>query len=408
MKELYDLSYHFIDKLNRAHPRNFLVNDPFRTRMTILLGQRGVGKTTMIIQYLASQFELKKESTEAIYLPADHTLIGNRTLYEIAQKFHTSGGKLICFDEIHKYQNWSKDLKSIHDTFPDLQVIASGSSSLKVQKGSHDLSRRAIVRYLPGLSFREYIALKLNIVFQPVSLDSIIASHIKITSEILKQFEDKNINILSLFLDYLKRGYYPYFMQYKDYDDYLFALEQSIHATIENDMPAIHPTLTGAVINKIKRLLTFIAQQVPFKPTLSKLTSVLDISDERTLKTYLKYLEDAGVINVLTKSGKHLSGLAKPEKIFLNNTNQSYLFGKQYVDKGSLRETFFLNAVILNHNVTYPEVGDFNVDGIIFEVGGKNKAFDQIKHIRKSFLALDDIEIGFENVIPLWLFGFLY
>lgn len=408
MKELYDLSNHFIDKLNRAHHRDFLVNDPFRTKMSILLGQGGVGKTTMIIQYLASQRKLKKEATEGMYLPVDHTLIGSRTLYEIAQEFHGLGGKLICFDEIHKYQNWSKDLNSIHDTFPDLQVIASGSASLKVQKGSHDLSRRALVRYLPGLSFREYIALKLNCVFQPVSFNSIITNHVKITSEILKEFEDKNMSVLSLFHDYLKRGYYPYFLQYKNYDDYLLALEQSIHVTIENDMLAIHPTLTGAAINKIRRLLTFIAQQVPFKPTLSKLTSALDISDERTLKTYLTYLEDAGVINVLSKSGKNLSRLAKPEKIFLNNTNQSHLFGKQCVDKGSLRETFFLNAVKLNHTVTYPEVGDFNVEGIIFEVGGKKKTFDQIKSIRNSFLALDDIEVGFENVIPLWLFGFLY
>lgn len=408
MQDLYDVSYYFISRLNREHTRDFLRNDPFRTRMTILLGQRGVGKTTIIIQYIAGQFEVKKESPLAMYLPADHILIGERSLYEIAQKFYESGGQLICFDEIHKYENWSQELKSIHDTFPDLKVIASGSSVLKVQKGSHDLSRRAIVRYLPGLSFREYMVLKLGLELDPISLEDIIINHRKIALELAEKFEVNDVKVLSLFSDYLKKGYYPYFFQYKNKEDYFAALEQSVLATIENDLSAVYPNITGAVVKKIRRLLSFIAQQVPFKPTLSKLTGALDISDERALKTYLKYLEDAEIINVLSKSGKRLSTLEKPEKIYLNNTNQSYAFGNQSVDKGNLRETFFLNAVIRDHDVTYPEAGDFNVNGMIFEVGGKNKTFDQIKHLKSSFLALDDMGLGFENTIPLWLFGFLH
>lgn len=408
MQDLYDVSYYFISRLNREHIRDFLRNDPFRTQMTILLGQRGVGKTTVIIQYIAGQFEIKKESPFAMYLPVDHIVIGGRTLYEIAQKFQESGGQLICFDEIHKYENWSQELKSIHDTFPDLKVIASGSSVLKVQKASHDLSRRAIVRYLPGLSFREYCVLKLGLALNPVSLGDIVTNHRQLALEVVERFEDKGVSILSLFSDYLKKGYYPYFFQYKNKEDYFLALEQSALATVENDLSAVYPTITGAAIKKIWRLLSFIAQQVPFKPTLSKLTAALDIGDERVLKTYLKYLEDAEIINVLSKSGKRLSVLEKPEKIYLNNTNQSYAFGDQSVDKGNLRETFFFNAVLLGHDVTYPEAGDFNVNGMIFEVGGKNKTFDQIKHLKASFLALDDVEVGFENTIPLWLFGFLH
>lgn len=408
MKDLYDVSYYFISRLNREYTRDFLRNDPFRAQMTILLGQRGVGKTTIIIQYIAGQFELKKEAPSSMYLPVDHILIGKKTLYEIAQKFQESGGQLICFDEIHKYENWSQELKSIHDTFPDLKVIASGSSVLKVQKGSHDLSRRVIIRYLPGLSFREYSVLKLGLSLNAVSLGDIVMNHRQLASEIVEKFEVKGAKVLSLFSDYLKSGYYPYFFQHKNKEDYFTALEQSVLATIENDLSAVYPTITGAVIKKIRRLLSFIAQQVPFKPTLSKLTAALDISDERTLKTYLKYLEDAEIINILSKSGKRLSALEKPEKIYLNNTNQSYAFGNQFVDKGNLRETFFFNTVLSDHDVTYPEAGDFNVNGMIFEVGGKNKTFDQIKHLKTSFLAIDDMEVGFENSIPLWLFGFLH
>lgn len=407
LEQLYEVSHLFIESLNRTHVRDFLRHDPFRTSKTILLGQRGVGKTTIIIQYIISRFGSEKQS-KALYLPADHILIGQRTLYEIADAFQKAGGELICFDEIHKYENWSQELKSIYDTFPNLQVIVSGSSALEIHKGSHDLSRRAIIRRLPGLSFREYLTLTLNIDLAPVSFEEILNNYHNLSVNITKKLALLNFEILPLFAEYLKKGYYPYFFQYKNDADYFIALEQSVHATIENDIQSIHPTITGAAIKKMLRLLGFIAQQVPYKPNLNALTTALDIADERTLKTYLKYLEDAGVINTLHKSGKRFSTLEKPDKIYLNNTNQMYAFGKQFQNQGTLRETFFLNAIKLSRTVSYPEQGDFNVNGVLFEVGGRNKGFEQIKNIDHSYLALDDIELGSQNVIPLWLFGFLY
>lgn len=410
LDDLFKLSEKYLITLNRQYVRNFVKKDPFKARLTIILGQRGVGKSTAIVQYLL-QRNLENSATDKkiLYLPADHFSIGNRALYEIAEIFCQLGGEIICFDEIHKYPNWSQELKSIYDTFPELKVIASGSSALEVHKGSHDLSRRSIIKQMFGFSFREYLEVITEETFPIYSLEEILKNHEQHAKDIIDTLKkSKNLKVLSLFQVYLKKGYYPYFTECASEDDFYFTLERSVHTAIESDISFVHPSITAASIKKIIRLLSFIAQQVPFKPHLNKLTEILDLNDQRVLKTYLKYLEDAGLINTVSKAGRGLSVLEKPEKIFLHNTNQVYAFGKQNSNTGSLRETFFINIMSSTHLIYYSDVGDFMVDNYIFEVGGKNKSFKQIRNIKNSYVVLDDVESGINNKIPLWLFGFLY
>ena len=347
---------------------------------------------------------------KALYVPVDHFVVGSRSLYGIAEEFYNLGGETICFDEIHKYAGWSGELKSIYDSMQNLTIIASGSSALEIQRGSHDLSRRAVVYSMAGLSFREYIGLEAGIKTEPVVLENLLKGHEKISDTIIATVESKKKKILALFKEYLKKGYFPYFVEFDDISIYYMVLEQGIRTTIESDLLSIYPTLNGSSIKKIKRLLSVIAESAPFTPDLKRLKRIVEIGDERTLKNYLKYLEDGGVIISLTKMGSRLGALEKPEKIYLNNPNQIYaMSSKGKGNIGTIRETFFINALSVMHKISMPKKGDFCVDNkYTFEIGGRNKGFKQIKEISNSFLALDDIETGINNKIPLWLFGFLY
>ncbi|MEW6110004.1 MAG: AAA family ATPase, partial [Nitrospirota bacterium] len=395
---------------SRDYVRYFLRLDPFKSRFSIVVGQRGVGKTTAIIQHILASYENDIFTNKALYIQTDHFLIGSRSLYEIAEQFYNLGGEMICFDEIHKYPAWSTELKSIYDTFPKLKIIASGSSALEIYKGSRDLSRRAVVYRMAGMSFREFIELALGINLKSADIKDITQNHQRIAHEVIGMLEKKGRKILALFKEYLEYGYYPYFNEYKSSELYYITLEQNIHTALESDLIAIYPSLSGNSIKKIKKLLSIIAGSVPFTPDLKKLKILLDVGDERTLKTYLKYLEDAGIILTVSKSGRGLKELEKPEKIYLNNPNLTYaISGNIPVNIGTVRETFFLNMANAAHRVSIPAKGDFLIDGrYVFEVGGKNKSFAQISRIKNSFLAVGDIEIGIGNKIPLWVFGFLY
>lgn len=332
--------------------------------------------------------------------------MGNHSLYEIADEFVKMGGELLCIDEIHKYHNWSKELKSINDTFKELQLLVSGSSALEIHKGSHDLSRRALVYKMKGMSFREFIEMKFDVELKSFSLDEILLNHQPLAQEIMDELAQKNEKILPLFKAYLEVGYYPYYFEYNNKEQFYMALEQNIHTTIESDLLAIYPALTGNSIKKLKSLLKVISASVPFVLDMKKLKNIIGVGDERTLKNYLKYLEDAGLIKMLMKHSKGLASIEKPEKIYLDNAN---LLFTSKADIGTVRETFFMNQLSKDHTLIAPKNGDFLVDECLtFEVGGKNKSFKQIKDIQNSFVASDEIERGFANRIPLWLFGFLY
>ncbi|MCK5056627.1 MAG: ATP-binding protein [Candidatus Aminicenantes bacterium] len=412
VEKLYELSRYYLKNYNKEYKRYFLKKHPLKSRFYIVIGQRGVGKTTALIQHMLDVLEHNIHTREALYVPVDHTLVARYSLYEIAEIFYKEEGvKLIFFDEIHKYSEWSRDLKSIYDVFTDLYILASGSSSLEIYKSSHDLSRRAIVYRMNGMSFREFIEMTLNLLLESYSLEEIITNHEKISHQIIDRIKTRGKRILPLFKDYLKFGYYPYFIEHRDQiEEFYIKLMQDVRKTVVEDSLNVHPNLNGVSINKILRLLSLLTEFVPYTPDLNDLKRKLEIGDIRTLKQYLKFLEDGNVILSINKKGRGFGELEKPDKIYLNNTNLIYALGEENrVDKGNTRETFFANIVSSFYEIKTVDRGDFLVDSqYTFEVGGKNKGFSQISGIFNSFLALDDIETGFKQKIPLWLFGFLY
>lgn len=410
LDDLIPLSQSFLRIRNRDFKRYFLRDHPLANRFSIIIGQRGVGKTTVMVQHMLERYNNDLSGRKALYVQADHFLVALSSLYEIADEFCKMGGELICFDEIHKYPAWSMELKSICDTFPELNIIASGSSALEITKGSHDLSRRAIVFKMHGMSFREFIGMNNDIYLESLPLENLLANHQDAAGSIVVALEKKGLKVLALFKDYLAYGYYPYFKEYEDRSLFLMTLEQNIRTTLESDLPAIHQSLNGASIRKIEKLLSIVASLVPFTPDMKHLKNLLGIGDERTLKTYLKFLEDAGVILLVPRAGKGLRGMEKPEKIYLNNPNLYHTLSRAGEPNiGAVRETFFVNMLRTAHTVSVPAKGDFLIDGsITFEAGGKNKGASQVKKVENAWLALDNIETGHGRRIPLWLFGFIY
>jgi len=410
LNRLFRKSHLFVKNNNLNYQRYFIEKEPLEHRLSIILGARGVGKTTTIAQFMS-----RYAKNEALYVSLDDINNAKENIYEIAEMFELQGGKLLCLDEIHKYEDWSQELKSIYDSFPKLKVIASGSSALEIHKGSHDLSRRAIVYTMVGMSFREFLELHYGYAFDTFSLEKVIESHQDIADEIIEKLSQNEQRILVLFRDYLKFGYYPYYLSMPNEVYFFQTLKQDINVSIESDLLNIYPSLNGRSIKKIKLLLSVIMENVPFTPTMKSLKQSIEVKDDRTIKEYLARLDDAGLIKLLMKSSLEMKNIDKPEKIYLANTNLMYTTEPEI---GNVRETFFMNQLsnyytIQNHldnrGVFSASKGDFYLEEkYLCEVGGKNKTFKQIKDIPNSFLALDEIEIGFGEKIPLWLFGFLY
>jgi predicted AAA+ superfamily ATPase len=409
LEELRKLSLHFLTIKNSQYRRFFIQKTSLSHRLSILIGQRGVGKTTTLVQALLDYARGDSFSEKILYIQADHFQMGLISLYEVAEQFQAYGGELMAIDEIHKYPHWSKELKSIYDTFPNLKILASGSSALEIHRGTHDLTRRAIVYRLPGLSFREYLELTHDIELDIHSLNEICSNQEKITRNIVEIFDKMEIKILQEFQKYLKVGYFPYFFEIKEAALYMLTLEQNLHTTIESDLAAIYPQLTTTSIQKIKKLLIYIANSVPFTPNWQKIMGVLEIGDMRTLKNYFEHLEDAGLIRSLGKATEKFSQLETPTKVFLNNSNQLFAISSNAPEIGTVRETCFLSMVSEMHRVQLPVSGDFIVDDqYLFEVGGKNKSRRQLNKNPNGYLVYDGIEHGVGAKIPLWLFGFLY
>jgi len=383
--------------------------DPIKARFTLLLGPRGVGKTTAMVQILLDTAGGDPLRPEILYVPSDHIGLKGWSLYEIGKTFALRGGKQICFDEIHKVEGWSQELKSLYDSFPELIILASGSSAIEISKGGQDLSRRAQVRYLHGLSFREFLELRYGLELPSLTLPQILETHDRCAETVLERLKPTGRRILALFYEYLRSGYFPFFLENAEESLYLNLLEQNVHAVLESDILAVNPSFTGATVRKMERLVSVVAASVPFKPDFRALKNLLEIGDERTLKQYLHLMEKAGLLLSLTVSGKGLKTMEKPEKIYLGNTNLVYALSRGRAEPGNVRETFFLSLVGTRHAVTAPASGDFLVDGQwTFEVGGKGKGVAQIAGVANAFLALDDIECGSGRKIPLWLFGCLY
>jgi len=376
--------------------RDFIDEIDWEESLLFILGSRGVGKTTLMLQYIKEKFGT---SSTALYISMDDLSLSNYTLLDLAKKHAQNGGTHLFVDEIHKYNNWSQELKNIRDKIKELRVVASGSSILDIQKGNADLSRRSVVYTLHGLSFREYLNIELKLNLPIISLTDIVSNHEIIVPQLLEQFKP-----LQHFATYLKYGYFPFYLE--GIKNYHHKLGNVLNVVLEQDMALIEGVdLTK--IPKIRKLIYLLSTQVPYQPNITKLAEALE-TDRITLLNYLNSLQKASVLTLVRLNGKLYTQLTKPDKIFLQNTNLLYL-SQSNVNIGTLRETFFANQIGIKHQLTLAQRGDFMVDDTYtFEVGGTNKSFQQIADIKNSYLVIDEMPLGIKNKIPLWLFGFMY
>ena len=354
-----------------------------------LVGPRGVGKSTMLLQHIKTQLEIKN----TLYVSADHLYFTSHTLVDLADRFYKMGGKHLFIDEIHKYDGWSAEVKQIFDSYSDLQLVISGSSILEITKGMADLSRRVPIYEMQGLSFREYLHLFHGIKMDVVNMEKLLHH----------EYEIPGIDHpLPLFHDYLRRGYYP-FGSDAAYD---IELMQVVVQTMESDIP-IYLNTNVSVGRKLKQLLMVVAESVPFKPVMQKLADVTGIN-RNYIQDYLMYMERAGMIAQLRDAVGGIRGLGKIEKVYLDNTNLIYVLAPKRADIGNIRETFFMNQMRVIGDVMCSPVSDFLVDDMTFEIGGRKKGQKQISEVSNGYVVKDDIETGYANVLPLWAFGLLY
>jgi len=360
-----------------------------------IVGARGVGKTTYILQYL-EQLDLPLH--KKLYISADSIELVESSLLEIAKEFSALGGEILVIDEIHKYKDFERELKQIYDML-NLKVIFSGSSALKLEHAKADLSRRAVLYSMNGLSYREFLEIRLGIKLDAYSLEEILSNHMEIAYAIKERLKP-----LEYWKEYLEYGFYPFYFQ--ENSSYKIKLKETINTVIETDIPSIFSIKYENIIN-LKKLVKLICTSEPFKLNIKELSGKLN-TDRDTLYLYMNYLNRGKIFNIYRSKTKGDNIFLKPDKIYLNNPNLNFAYCKES-KIGTLRESFFANQLSLLCDVSIPNKGDFLVDEkYLFEIGGKNKSFKQIKEIENSFVVADDIEIGYANKIPLWLFGFLY
>ncbi len=405
MQEIFSYSNRLIDIVIMDFKRYLFDEINWNTRLIEILGARGVGKTTLMLQ--RASLLNREKSNQAVYLSLDDKLLFQYSIIDIAEQLVQYGVKYLFLDEVHKYPakfkdfDWSAEIKNIYDKFPELHVIYSGSSILKIYKGQGDLSRRKSSYRLAGLSFREFLDFRERIKMEKVLFPDLLQEHHDIAKKITTE-----IKVIPYFKEYLKTGVFPFYKE--DPGFYFDRLNAILNVIIETDIPAVSE-ISFVTSFKLKKLLAAIASSVPYVPNLLKLRRELLITDQRTLLKYLDYLEKSEVISVLSQKVTGNKIMQKPDKIYLSNTNYFYSLNMQNEQIGTIRETFFNNQLNVNHSLQLPKVGDFVIDGrYLFEIGGKNKTTRQVGKDKNTFIAMDDIELGFQQQIPLWLFGFLY
>lgn len=389
MEKLFEYSNKLVRETETTFFRYIYDEINWKSRMIGLIGPKGVGKTTLVLQYIKHNLNL----AETLYVTAEDFYFVDHRFIDLADTFVKHGGKYLFIDEVHKYKDWAKELKLIYDYHKDLNVVFTGSSVLDIKKGASDLSRRAIMYNMQGLSYREYLQLFHNIKAKIYSLEDILQHKVELP---------ELPHPLPLFFDYLKRGYYPFALE----EDFELRLKQIINQTLESDIP-MYAEMNVATGRKLKQLLAIISKSVPFKPNMSKIAEMLSAS-RNNISDYCLYIEEAGIIAQLRDNTAGIRGLGKVDKIYLDNTNLIYNLAENTSNTGNIRETFFLNQLRVKYDVYTSSVADFFIADNTFEVGGKGKRQQQIKEIKNGYIVKDDIENGYMNVIPLWQFGMTY
>ncbi len=392
---LYQVSNRKISmvSLDYKRPLYHIIN--WDNRLIGIRGPKGVGKSTLLLQHIKENFT---DRSKVLYVSLDNIWFSSNSLIDLVEYHYTHGGTHIFLDEVHRYKQWQDSIKNIYDDYPDLHVVYTGSSMLKLRAADGDLSRRLRSYELNGLSFREYLAFETVRNYPVMKIDDVLTNHVSLASDITSE-----IKILPYFERYLSSGYYPFYKE--EGDGYLSRVQEVVTQTIDNDIPAVEE-VEYETLQKLKKLLMILAVQVPFIPKMNELYHELNTSREQGLKL-LDILKKARLIAMLKSPLKALKHLSSPDKLYLDNTNLMYALSED-VQIGTIRETFFMNQLSRSHVVSLPSKGDFMIDGnYLFEVGGRKKSFEQIKDEPDSFLAVDSIEIGNGNKIPLWLFGFL-
>lgn len=390
MNALYEYQQLILSQINISFLRYKYYELDWTRRVFGIVGPRGVGKTTMVLQYIKQNLSLQ----DSLYITLDHIYFSTHTLIDVADKFYKEGGKHLIIDEVHKAFNWSVQLKQIIDSYPNMQIIFTGSSVLDIYRGVADLSRRAPIYEMQGLSFREYLVLYHDIQTPTWNLDDLINHRVT-----LPNIEHP----LPLFKDYLKRGYYPFERIASDFSTNLM---QVINRTMETDIP-LYANINISVARKLQNLLVVIAESVPFKPNYKKLAEVTGIS-RNDIADYIYYMERAGMLMSLHDTTQGIRSIGKSHKLYVDNTNLMYVLSPENIDKGNLRETFFLNQMRVKYPVIASQKADFEIGNYVFEVGGKNKNQKQLDNNPNGYIVKDDIEFGYRNVIPLWAFGLTY
>ena len=396
IQPLYDSYHRKIAKVDLRFKRYLYSQINWKARIISIKGARGTGKTTMLLQHILENYE---DIDQTLYASLDNLWFATHSLMELVDWADRHGISRLYLDEVHRYELWSQSLKNIYDDYPDMSIVYTSSSLLVLDNATVDMSRRQTPYTLYGLSFREYLELEGIFKTEAISLDDVLMHHVKKAMNIVGR-----IKVAPLFEAYLAHGYYPFYRE--SLEDFPSRLRETVAVVIDSDLPAVE-NVTYETLQKTKKLLMIISEHVPFEPTMSELWRQLSTDNESGLKM-LYALDKAQVLALLTAKTNNYKSLSKPDKIFLSNPNLMHVLCPK-VDKGNERETFFISQLRVLHDVRYPKQGDFLIDNkFLFEVGGKNKTFEQIADVPNSYLAVDDTEVGSGCRIPLWMFGFLY
>ena len=396
LQPLFNNYHRKIAKIDLRFKRYLYSQINWKSRMIGIKGPRGVGKTTMLLQHILENYE---DIDQTLYASLDDLWFSSHTLVELVDWANRHGIMRLYLDEVHRYEQWSVNLKNIYDNYPDMSIVYTSSSLLVMDNAKVDLSRRQTVYTLYGMSFREYLVFENALNLDPIPFNELIRNHVPHAMTITG-----TIKVAPLFEAYLRHGYYPFYRE--SIEDFPSRLRETVSVVIDSDLPSVE-NVSFETLQKVKRLLMIICERVPFEPNMSRLWKQLDTNNELGLRM-LYALDKAQILGLLTSRAKSYKHLYKPDKIYLGNPNLMHVLCP-HVDKGNERETFFYSQLRVENEVKYPTQADFLVnDKYLFEVGGSSKTFDQIADVPDSFLAVDDTEVGHGNRIPLWMFGLLY